>query len=248
MNKYYIKNLTTVIISLQVVSFILIYLGIVPYSILVLSPSRILQGEIWRIISYIALPPGSNPFWVLFSWYFFYIMGSALEHYWGEFKFNLYILISIALTNLTAFIFDINIASNDNIRNSIFLAFAFLNPNYQIRLFFILPVKVKWIALVTWILYGIQFIFGGFGEKMIILGAVLNFLIFFTKDIFYRLRYGQRVVKSKIEKKIRENTHFHKCDICGISDKEHPELEFRYCSQCTPPKCICEKCLQEHKH
>lgn len=248
MNKYYIKNLTITIISLQVVSFILIYLGIIPYTLLTLAPSRILQGEIWRVISYIALPPGSNPFWVLFSWYFFYMMGTSLEHYWGEFKYNLYILISIVLTNLTAFIFDINISGNDNIRNSIFLAFAFLNPNFQIMLFFLIPVKVKWIALVTWILYGVQFIFGGLGDKMIILGAVLNFLIFFTKDLFYRLRYGQRVVKNKIEKKIKENTHFHKCDICGISDKEHPDLEFRYCSLCTPPKCICEKCLETHKH
>lgn len=248
MNRIYIKNLTVSIITLQVITFILLYLGIVPQSFFVLSPGRVLQGEVWRIVTYMLLPSGSNPFWALLGWYFFYMMGTALEHYWGESKFNLYILISIVLTNITAFAFDVTIYTNDNIRNSIFLAFAFLNPNFQIMLFFLIPIKVKWIALVTWILYAIQFVMGGLGTKMLVLGAIINFLIFFSRDLYYKLRYGKRVVKTKIEKKIKEKTHFHRCDICGISDKDHPELEFRYCSLCNPPKCICENCLENHTH
>lgn len=247
-SKFYIKNLTLIIIFSQVIAFFLITSKTISYSMLTLNPSLVLQGEVWRVITFIALPPGSNPIWVLFSWYIFYLMGNSLENYWGEFKFNLYILISIVLTNITSFAFGVEVATNDNIRNSVFLAFAFLYPNFQIMLFFILPVKVKWIALVTWIFYAVQFIFGGFTVKLLLLGAVLNFLLFFSKELYYKLRYGKKIVTTKINKKIKESNHFHKCDICGISDKDHPNLEFRYCSVCQPPKCICENCLTNHKH
>lgn len=247
-NRFYIKNLTLVIIFAQVISFFLIYSRIIPYSLLTLNPSLVIKGEIWRVLSFVVLPPGTNPIWVLFSWYIFYLMGSSLENYWGEFKFNLYILISILLTNITSFVFNVEIVTNDNIRNSIFLAFAFLYPNFQIMLFFILPIKVKWIALITWVLYGVQFFLGGLTVKLLLLGAVLNFLLFFTKDLYYKLRYGKRIITTKINKKIKESTHFHKCDICGVSDKDYPTLEFRYCSLCNPHKCICENCLQNHKH
>lgn len=247
-NKFYIKNLTIVIIFFQVAAFFLIYSGMIPYSLLTLNPGLVLEGQFWRVITFAMLPPSLSPIWVLFSWYLFYLMGNSLEHYWGETKFNLYILISVILTNLTSFIFGVEVGSNENIRNSVFLAFAFLYPNFQIMLFFILPIKVKWIALVTWIFYGVQFVFGGLTVKLLLLTAVLNFLIFFLKDLYYKLRYGKRVVTDKISKKIQENTPVHKCEICGITDKEHPELDFRYCSLCNPPKCICENCLKDHKH
>lgn len=247
-NKFYIKNLTIVIIFFQVAAFFLIYSGMIPYSLLTLNPALVMQGQFWRVISFVMLPPSLSPLWVLFSWYLFFLMGNSLEHYWGESKFNLYILISIVLTNLTSFIFGVEVASNDNIRNSIFLAFAFLYPNFQIMLFFVLPIKVKWIALVTWIFYGVQFVLGGLAVKLLLVSAVLNFLIFFFKDLYFKLRYGKRIVTDKINKKIQENVPVHKCDICGITDKEHPELDFRYCSLCAPPKCICENCLKTHKH
>jgi hypothetical protein len=99
-------------------------------------------------------------------------------------------------------------------------------------LFFILPVRIKWLALLTWVLYGVQFALGGWSTRWQILASVGNFLLFFTGDIIRSLRQERRRVVRETERAAEEAVPRHRCHVCGKTDRSHPNLDFRYCSKC----------------
>lgn len=248
LNHIAVKNLTTTIIIGQVLVYLGIQSGFITYDALALNYADILNGEIWRVVSFLIIPPTTSPVWALISWYVLYLMGSNLENYWGELHYTIYILVAVVLTNLVAFIFNIYVATNYYLQSSIFLAFAFLNPNFQVRLFFIIPVKIKWIAIVNWILYTWILLTGSSGEKLLLAASIMNFIIFFSKDILNKTKYRGKRVKTKIELKVAENRPKHICKECSKTDLTHPHMEFRYCSKCSPEQCYCEDHIQNHTH
>lgn len=248
LGRFSIHNLTLIIIIGQVLFFFAMRAGLVSFRDISISYPDIINGQVWRVISFIFIPPTFNPVFVIFNWYLFYLMGNSLEHYWGAFHYNIFILISVILTNLVAFAFRYNIDTNIYLESSIFLAFAFLYPNYQLRLFFILPIKVKWLALLTWVLYAWTFIFGHNANKLLIVASLLSFFIFFYKDLYFKIRYKKNNVIKKIENEAVKNKPVHTCALCGITDKDDPYMDFRYCSKCNPEKCYCEDHLHDHEH
>ncbi len=248
LKKYYINNLTVVIILGQVLAYTGIKAGLLNYSDLYINYQYILSGEFWRIFTILFIPPRTSIIMSILSWYILYLMGSNLETYWGHKFYNLYILVALVLTNIVSYFFHFSIGTNYYLQGSIFLAFAFLNPEFQIRLFFILPIKIKWIAILTWLLYLYSAVFGGIGTRILLLASISNFFIFFSKDIYNKIKYRSRGIKQNIEKKQCEKTPLHICSICSRDDKSHPYLEFRYCSKCNPEKCFCEDHIKDHVH
>lgn len=213
-----------------------------------LIPSAVLAGEWWRVFSFIITPPGGNPFLAIFALYLLYFMGRSLEAHWGTFRYNVYLLIGFLMTIAAAFAFPYSAASNVYITGSVFLAFAYLYPEYQIFLFFILPVRIKWLALLTWLLYGYEFLFGGWPARLLILAAISNFLAFFGRDIYYKARYGHRQMKQQASAIRGRDKALHTCTVCGITDKTHRTMDFRYCTKCDPPLCYCMDHLGSHEH
>ena len=248
LNKLIINNVTMVIILGQLISYLAINAGYISYNSLSLNYTRIFSGEFWRVISFIFIPPASSPLLSILNWYILYLMGSNLEHFWGAKHYNIYLLLAIILTNAVAFIFNLSVGTNYYFQSSIFLAFAFINPNFQVRLFFIIPVKIKWISIVMWLLYLWTFIIGNFGSKLLIIASVLNFIIYFGKDIYYKVRYQSKSITKTVKKGLIKAEPTHKCVICSKNDKDYPFLEFRYCSKCSPEQCYCEEHLKHHNH
>ena len=113
---------------------------------------------------------------------------------------------------------------------------------------FILPVQVRWLALFTWILYGYQFLVGNFTTKALVFASVANYFLFFGRDIFLSLRQARR--RMELEAKTLQEQHEvkHRCTECGITDKSHPDADFRYCSKCAEPTCYCHKHIRKHRH
>lgn len=248
LGKYSIHNLSFIIILGQVVVFFANMFGMISLEFLSLSYEKILTGQVWRVITFIFIPMNLSPIWIIFAWYLFYLMGSSLEHYWGTFHFNIYILIGVIFANIVAFLTRIPIGANMYIKTSVFLAFAFLYPNYPLRLFFVISVKVKWLALITWAMYAWIVLTGHLMLKLLVLASVTNFLLFFTKDIIYKIKHRHRVIKHHSEKKIAKSKPLHTCYKCGITDKDDPFMDFRYCSECQPVQCFCEDHINDHEH
>ena len=249
--RYAIKNLMMYIVALNVVVYLLNYLygaGIMT-SKLMLIPSLVMKGEVWRLITYIFIPPNRSVLWILFTLYFYYIVGAGIEREWGSFKFNVYYLIGILGTTLAAFISGTG-ASALYLNMSLFLAFAYIYPNYEMLLFFILPMKMKYLAWLDMAFLGITFIGGDISIKLSIVAAIANYLIFFGKDTIQLLKNNKNAFsnKRKYTSQIPKKDHFHKCTVCGITEKEDKKMEFRYCSNCDGHYEYCMEHLKQHEH
>jgi hypothetical protein len=215
---------------------------------LILDRSLLLRGEWWRLLSFVLLPPTDNPIFLFFALWLLYLMGTALEAQWGAFRFNLYLLIGYLATVACVFVGPDDIATNTYLMGSIFLAFAFLYPEFQILIFFILPVKVKWIALLTWIAYVYSFATGDWLTKLLVAASVLNFLLFFGVDILQRMKLGRRRMVRKVGTLAVQDDAINRCIVCGATERSNPKLEFRYCPECAGTPCYCMPHMQGHVH
>jgi hypothetical protein len=228
-------------------------LGMVDPSRLVLSWSLVAQGEWWRLASFTLVPPAASPVFIAFALYMFYFFGSALEDEWGELRLNLFLLTGWLLSVSAALLAPDALVSNAFIGSSVFLAFAYLNPDYVLHLFFILPVKVKWLALITWLYLGYVCAVGSSIDRLLVLASAGNFLLFFAPRIIRDMRSGKRHMDGQIRRRARLREAEaagprHRCVVCGKTSESHPQEDFRYCSKCAGDQCYCSEHLRSHVH
>jgi hypothetical protein len=216
---------------------------------LALIPLLVLHGEVWRLATFLIVPPMSNPICVGFFWYLFYLMGSALELHWGTFRYNVYLLLGYGLAIGAAFLIPQVPANNGFVQASVFLAFAFLFPDFELCLFFLVPVKIKWLALLTWIGIFLTVAFADWASRVLALASVGSFLVFFGREILERAHAGRRRMAVQVAQLTRkEPAYYHRCKVCGITDRTHPKMEFRYCSKCDGAQGYCSEHLRNHEH
>jgi hypothetical protein len=178
-------------------------------------------------------------------------MGGALEQHWGAFRYNLFLLLGWVFTVAAAFVTPGVYATNGYLAATVFLAFAYLNPDFEMYLFFILRVKIKWLALIQWISYGFLLVVGTWSDRVMILASTGNFLVFFARDIVRSARSGRRRMAwqaSSFGAEKNEREPRHRCRQCGKTDLTHPQLDFRYCSKCAGDACYCAEHIFSHEH
>ena len=233
----------------------------------------ILHGEIWRLISFIFVPitgdfgilnftvPGTSFFMTVLSAYFYYWIGSLLEREWGTAKFNCFYFSGVVLNIIFGMIMGVSSIAYVNM--SMFFAFAVLFPNMQVLFMFILPVKVKWLAWIDAAFFAWQvlnsLLMGLWLYALLPLVAILNFFIFFWEDMMDALGRKSAQVKhrtsaqtinfKKAQKELRQRRgYLHKCAVCGVTDQDDPNMEFRYCSKCNGYYCYCANHINNHTH
>lgn len=249
LGRFAVPNLTLFVIVGQVAAFVAIESDIGVLERLALVPQKVLSGEVYRLLSFLVIPPKTAPIWAFFFWYLFYLMGTALEGYWGTFKYNLFWLIGYVATVGTGFITPDSSVSNGFLEGTVFLAFAYLNPDFELRVMFILPVRIKWFALLAWVGIVLGFVSGDRSERLTIGAAVANFFVFFGPDIWARVKHGQRNMAGQAKRfAARPSPFTHKCDVCGMTDKTNPQMDFRYCSKCAGDLCYCSDHIRSHEH
>ena len=228
--------------------------------------NAVLHGEVWRLITFIFIPQSSG-LWLLLFLYFYYFIGSALERQWGPGRFTIYYLMGMLMTVIygfiTYFVTGRSYAMTSNYINlSMFFAFATLFPDNMVLVFYIIPIKIKWLALVD-ALYFVYAIFSDLGSGMgmmsfLPLVAMLNYFLFCGDTLMQMIRPGSRQQRAKTinfkrearkinhEQKTRGYTR--KCAVCGRTDTDYPDLEFRYCSRCVGVHCFCQDHINNHVH
>lgn len=261
--RYAIHNLTLYLIGGYIIGYGIYSLLPNLLGWLTLEPGLILSGQVWRIISWILVPPSGNTFTILIMLFFYYSLGTALERTWGAFRYNVYIFSGILFTVVGAFILYLVTGgllglgfyfSTYYINMSIFLAFAASNPNMEILLYFILPIKIKWMALVyaAFILYDLAR--GNMATRVAIITSLLNFIVFFfTSRNTKPYTPKERARKAAFKKQSRphmtyQNGARHRCAVCGRTELDDPTLEFRFCSKCKGNYEYCQDHLFTHQH
>ena len=212
-----------------------------------LKGSEVLGGEWWRLLTFVFVPPGDGIL-VLFALYLFLIMGGALERQWGAFRFNVYLMLGWVASLAAAFIVPAEAATVGYLGSSVFLAFAWLFPDFRLYLMFVFPVPIKYLAWITWFFYGLNLVSGDTMDKLLVLAAPLNFALFFGSDILLKIRSGHRRQQHRRQAVRDEVTPFHTCSHCGLTEKDDSQMLFQYCSQCEGDHEYCQDHLRDHEH
>ncbi|MBQ7916342.1 MAG: hypothetical protein IJ315_06100, partial [Firmicutes bacterium] len=261
LGRFAIRNLMQYIIGGQILVFLLCMFNMEIVYYLHLDPVLVKQGQIWRVFTFLFIPPSISVYNLLscvIQWLLYYHIAQRLERQWGTFRFNLYYLLGVICSIAVSLIFN-TMGSTMYLNESLYLAFAVTYPNMQLLVMYLIPVKMKWLGLITGAILVYQFIIGGWAVKLMILASMLNFIIFFVgvmggmaknayrRESFYQKAQphsGPRRVKGGPYSKVVDNVAFHRCCICGKTEKDDPNMQFRYCSQCDGAR---EYCM-DHLH
>lgn len=266
--RYALSHLTMYIIVTYIAGYIIALAAPIMRQYLTLEPYYILHGQIWRLVSWILIPPSSLDIFTIIMLYFYFSLGRTLEQTWGAFRFNLYIFSGMFFTAAGAFIlygalyamtgsqvYGIgNFFSTYYINMSIFLAFALTYPDLQVMLYFLIPIRIKWMGLLYGILILADLVRGNWASRVAIIASLFNFIIFYLisgrLDRFSPHQAHRRQTYKKKVKQVqpRGGITKHKCAICGRTEQDGDDLEFRFCSKCDGNYEYCQDHLFTHQH
>ncbi len=281
LEKYAIPNLTLYLIICYGIGYLMQFLVPAGYQYLMLDPFLVLKGQVWRLVTWILIPPdSSNIFFVLITLYLYYSLGGLLERIWGTYKYNVYLFSGLLFTILGAFVLcgysvlmgaqptmytGLYLLNNGSavyfgqfstyyINMSIFLACAASIPDVQVLLMFLFPIKVKWLGIVYGIILLVNCIQGGIATWIVVIFSLFNFLVFFLRSKGkMHLSVGQIKRQQEFHQKMRsagqtKGITRHKCAICGRTELDGDDLEFRFCSKCNGNYEYCQYHLFTHEH
>ncbi len=245
---------------------------------LMLNPYAILHGEIWRIVSWVLMPPSSLSIFTIIMLFCYYQLGTMLERVWGDFLYNVYIFFGLIMTIVGVFIiyfvFSANATESEGaligmsigmmvstyyVSLSIFLGFAMTFPEQRMLLFFFIPIKIKWLAFFDVAYLAYYMIIGSWYTRVQIICSLASTIIFFivTRKNLFRDSYVNAQSRGRRNEFKRAQSQGqaknsggarHKCYICGQTELSNPDLEFRYCSKCNGNYEYCQNHLFTHKH
>ncbi len=238
------------------------------YRLLCFDRASILQGQIWRLVTYPLCYNAGSLLWTAIALVCYASLGDGAEHIWGTFRFNLYYLTGVVLMDVYCLLFG-GAASAGYLNLSLFLTYATLYPDAQFLIFFIIPIKA-WVLGLADLVLMLLGVFGAFPGNLFPLVAIGNYFLFVGRDIQNLLPLSWRVNAKRAAKKAVHPTdktipfhaagsyqashatvkapYTHKCTICGRTDVSDPELEFRYCSRCKGYYCYCQEHISNHAH
>jgi len=259
-----IPGLMRYIVGANVIVYFLNMLSNGALGFLAMDPAAVLRGEIWRVVTYVLLPTNGG-IWLLVSCVFYYWLGESLERVWGSAKFTMYYVSGVLLTvvgALLAYLVDgisVPVYGAVYVNTALFLAYALYNPEAMVRIYFFIPIKMKWVAAFELAIYAVQvlrFVFVGmWGMALMPVIALLNLAVFFAPAVQRKadvVRAHNRPQAVQFRKAVREQQkqkgYNHKCCVCGKTDTDYPDMQFRYCSKCEGYHCYCEEHIFNHIH
>ncbi|MCR4754566.1 MAG: hypothetical protein K5868_03435 [Lachnospiraceae bacterium] len=283
--KYAIRNLSLILVIGYGLGYLIQLTGLTQVLFyLTLDPYKILHGQVWRLVTWIIIPPSGFSLLTLITLFFYWSIGRSLERAWGDWLYNVYIFSGMIFTAIGSFIilayFTVASGSYETagvmmqtvsgyfstyyVNMSIFLAFAATFPDSVVLLMFFIPIKVKWLGIIYGGFLIYQLLSGMFAgsvvyavvNSVVIIASLLNFGLFF----FYRQKLMGNTPRQRFRQAVRHHEYTenykqgqmriakHKCAICGRTDEEYPDLEFRFCSKCNGNYEYCSEHLFTHKH
>ena len=256
-----IPNLMTILVVGTALVYLMdLFSGGMFSAMLDFYPAAILRGQVWRLVTFLFIPLSYRPITLLLSLYFYWWIGKSLEREWGTTKFTVFYACGVLFNIIFGFLAGSTSVTYLNL--SLFFAFASLYPDLQVLLIFI-PVKVKWLAWIDAAFFALTILFNlinfNFVGALLPLVAILNYVLFFwsflrdfVRRIFRRYQHQSSRQTINFKKAAREakkdKGYLHKCAVCGVTDADDPNMEFRYCSKCNGYYCYCADHINNHAH
>lgn len=187
-----VPHISIILITLQVLGFLLIFTNPIWSSTLALFPDRALHGEPWRFLTFLSLPVSNSPIWFIFALLFMYSILNSIESIWGAFKTTFYILVSVVITILFSVVFDYPVMQTMDFNSTLFLAAAALFPDHEIQVYMVFPVKMRHLG---WLTLGFLFyraFQGDWMDRFFLLAIYSNYVLFFGPTLVYRIQQWKR--------------------------------------------------------
>ena len=287
--KYAVRDLSLKLIILYLIGYVIYFVNPTILSYMTLDPYAIVHGQVWRLVSWLMIPPSvSNIFFIAIMMFFYYSIGTSLESIWGTWRYNVFIFTGVLLTILAAFLWmgftylavgpaSISQVGASNyfayysmafstyyINMGIFFAYALTFPDAMVLMFFIIPVKVKWLGLLdlAYLLY--EFVISSGATRFAIAATFLNIGLLYLRfkgPVRFNGRQMAGIFRSGTvgggtgrpnsttrRQPAGSGRVVHRCAICGRTQADNPDLEFRYCSKCEGGQEYCQDHLFTHVH
>lgn len=264
--RYAIPNLMYYIVILYGMGLVLQVmpgLSSIYWNFLCLDAAAILHGQIWRVVTFLIYPPAlgnmvfTQVFFGVIALFMYYSLGQTLERVWGSFRFNVFFFMGVlgqVLAALVAYLVfgEWIIMTTGFLNFSIFLAFAIYFPDTEFLLFFVLPIKAKWLAAAECALYLYSFVLGSVSTRVEIAISLANIIVFLLLTRNYK-RFSPKEIKRRKDFKrdvkiVVPGKTRHRCAVCGRTELDGADLEFRYCSKCEGSYEYCQDHLYTHQH
>lgn len=272
--KFAIPNLTVTLIGGFILGYLIQIFNSGALELIALDPAKVMQGQVYRLITWVVIPPSGISIWIVLMLFFYFSIGKTLENAMGDFRYTVYIVSGIIFTDIgimltyivmkalgqaeileVFYMYGLYGASTYYLCMTMFLAYAFMFPEHQVLLYFIIPIKVKWMGyldiaylIVEIVRYGLAHYYTG---MVTVIMSVLNFIIFYLVSRNSRhLTHAHKKRRRKYRQEVRQTQILtrHKCAICGQTEEDNPNLEFRYCSRCKGNYEYCQNHLFTHEH
>jgi hypothetical protein len=249
LGRYAIPNLMTYVVGGMALVWVLSLVRPEVLGRVVLDMDAVRRGQVWRLVTFLFLPIASSPLWVLLNLYFAWWVGSSLEERWGSFKFNAFYLLGVVGTIAAAVIAGPQ--TNAWLDASLFLAFATTFPDVQILLFFILPIRVKWLGIVAALVIGGAFVLGDWGMRASIGAAMANYLLFFGGHWWDVWKSRSLQVRQKARRATFQSgaPAFGQrvCAVCGAREAAGADIRVCSCEKCGgQPRALCLEHARNH--
>ncbi len=265
--RFAIPHLTIILIVGQAFFYVANYLpNGISLDRIQLDVGRVLDGEVWRLVTFLFTPLPVVPLFIIFYFLILNTFGTALELHWGDFRYNVFLFTGYVANVGAAFVAwyvmqrnlppdailpgDVSFhVTNGFLYGTIFLAFARLYPDFIMMIFFVIPVRIKWLALLAWVGYAFSFAFGDGVTQMLVLASVVNYLMFFGREHWRDAKHVRRRQSFTIKAKKAIKPPKHECRVCGLSSDTAPaRTAFRYCTKCEGQVCYCPEHIGDHVH
>ena len=248
--RFAIEHLTYVIVGGMALVFLMGQVLPHFYELMTLNLRLVKSGQVWRLVTYLFLPTSSSMIWILFSLYWVWMVGSNLESEWGAFKFNVYYFLGMLGTTTAAWITGAAVG-NSYLNMSLFFAFATLFPNYEILLFFVLRIRVKWLGLLSAAYVAYAAVTGDWVIRGAILAATANYFLFFGEHLFALLRsrnvqVRQAAKRASMRPPEAAVTGGRTCAICGATEDAGADIRVCSCAKCAGPRNLCIEHARNH--
>ena len=237
------------------------------YSLLYFDRTLILQGQVWRLLTYPLTYRVDNLLLMAVSLFCYYSIGRAMENVWGTLRFNLFYLTGIVMMDIYCMLFG-GSASVAYLNTSLFLGYATMYPDATFLLMFIIPVKAWIFALLDLVIVLMNLLLYPFPYNLFAVISLANYFLFFGEDVlnvipmkwrmklmglFRKKPHGPTVIPfrpqaAQSSPQPQKAAYTHRCTVCGRTDVSDPELEFRYCSRCKGYYCYCQDHINNHTH
>lgn len=258
--KYAVPNLMYYIVILYAIGVMVQMLAPeVYFRYLMLDARAVLHGQIWRVVTFMIWPPSGDMFFNLLAIYLYYNLGTTLERVWGSFRFNVYFLMGVlghVLAAVAVYLMtgSIYLLTTSYLNFSLFFAFAATFPDMQFFLFFVIPIKAKWLALFDGAYFAYAFVFGTAATRVAVVMSLLNFIVYFVMSRGSRYHPKEFKRRHDFKAQARQTAQAvkragrHRCTVCGRTDLDDPNLVFRYCSKCEGDYEYCQDHLYTYQH